>query len=200
MDCTIEDCKSEAWSRGYCTKHYARWHTHGDPLKVKTRAIDITGQRYGKLIALNFHETRKGKRFWLLLCDCGNEHIASFEHLRNGHTKSCGCLRKKNKPWIVYKYERYQYDARYRNIPFNLTFEDFCKLFSQPCWYCAQDKVGLDRIDNNQGYVVINVISCCSTCNKMKSTLSYEDFTSHIKKIYETLERKQGDLRTPLSS
>lgn len=33
-DCTIPDCDRPLKCRGYCTKHYQRWRTHGDPLKV----------------------------------------------------------------------------------------------------------------------------------------------------------------------
>lgn len=30
--------------------------------------------------------------YWLCKCECGNETIVSAQHLKNGHTKSCGCL------------------------------------------------------------------------------------------------------------
>jgi len=32
--CSIEECESKHFSNGYCNKHYCRWRTHGDPLKV----------------------------------------------------------------------------------------------------------------------------------------------------------------------
>lgn len=52
---------------------------------------DITGQRFGKLIAI--HRARKNKWkdwLWLCLCDCGNKTKVTTTHLVNRHTKSCG--------------------------------------------------------------------------------------------------------------
>lgn len=53
--------------------------------------IDITGQKFGKLTALRY----LGKSRWLCKCDCGEETIAVTNHLRSGHTISCGCIRSK---------------------------------------------------------------------------------------------------------
>jgi hypothetical protein len=35
-------------------------------------AIDITGQKFGKLLALSKAPSRSGKTYWLCQCDCGN--------------------------------------------------------------------------------------------------------------------------------
>lgn len=54
-------------------------------------AIDITGQRFGKLIALSKAPSRNGKTYWLCQCDCGNQKEIQTCALRDGRTKSCGC-------------------------------------------------------------------------------------------------------------
>ncbi len=36
--CSVDDCDSDARIRGWCRKHYLRWHTHGDP----TYVVDTT--------------------------------------------------------------------------------------------------------------------------------------------------------------
>lgn len=55
--------------------------------------IDLTGQRFGRLSVISRAENDKnGNVRWLCLCDCGNEVIVSTKSLKNGHTKSCGCL------------------------------------------------------------------------------------------------------------
>ena len=61
------------------------------------RAKDLTGQRFGKLIAIKRYGTDKhGNATWLCKCDCGNETIAQAEDLQRGMTKSCGCGYKEN--------------------------------------------------------------------------------------------------------
>lgn len=32
--CSVEGCEADAFSRGWCPKHYQRWKKHGDPLAV----------------------------------------------------------------------------------------------------------------------------------------------------------------------
>lgn len=34
--CTVEGCTAKHYSRGFCTKHYARWRAHGDPTTILT--------------------------------------------------------------------------------------------------------------------------------------------------------------------
>jgi hypothetical protein len=59
------------------------------------KALDLTGQRFGRLVAL---ERRRGSRkeaaAWLCRCDCGAEKWVVTELLRSGTTRSCGCLHK----------------------------------------------------------------------------------------------------------
>ena len=57
--------------------------------------LDLTGQRFGRLEAIKpSHKDSYGKWHWLCKCDCGNEVTISRAHLRDGNTKSCGCLHK----------------------------------------------------------------------------------------------------------
>lgn len=58
------------------------------------KKLDLTGQKFNRLLVLE-PASNKGKRTqWKCACDCGNICIASTEGLRNGTTKSCGCLKK----------------------------------------------------------------------------------------------------------
>ena len=61
------------------------------------RAIDIVGERFGHLTVLEHvpPPSRKGRTLCICRCDCGTETIVSVDHLRSGHTQSCGCLKKK---------------------------------------------------------------------------------------------------------
>lgn len=56
-------------------------------------AIDLTGQRFGRLVAIEPTSARVDKKIvWRCVCDCGAEHHATSVSLRSGNTKSCGCI------------------------------------------------------------------------------------------------------------
>lgn len=63
-------------------------------MKHPTNFIDLTGQRFGKLVVLEIAETKNWNVYWKCQCDCGNTKNVLAARLRSGKTKSCGCLRK----------------------------------------------------------------------------------------------------------
>ena len=63
--------------------------------KESKNFIDMTGQKFGKLLVLEkVSSSNTGLAQWKCQCDCGNITIVTGSHLRNGHTQSCGCLQK----------------------------------------------------------------------------------------------------------
>ena len=58
------------------------------PLLPELRA----GDTFGKLTLVEKLNTAK----WRCLCECGNECVVASSHLRDGHTRSCGCLKVPN--------------------------------------------------------------------------------------------------------
>lgn len=55
----------------------------------------LVGERFGRLVTVAYAGKGKDSRHqFLCRCDCGNETIVLEKHLRNGNTKSCGCLKK----------------------------------------------------------------------------------------------------------
>lgn len=66
-----------------CTKQYLS----------ESQREDLTGQHFGKLTVLKIDENSIGAGLkWYCKCDCGNITKVSANHLKTGHTKSCGCL------------------------------------------------------------------------------------------------------------
>jgi hypothetical protein len=64
-------------------------------LPHKDKLHDITGKRFGRLIALRLHHIDNRKTpYWECKCDCGNIKIIRKSNLVLGYTKSCGCLQK----------------------------------------------------------------------------------------------------------
>lgn len=63
------------------------------------KAKDETGNKYGRLTVLyrdtEWDKIKKDKSIkWVCQCDCGATKSVYINHLRNGHTQSCGCLNK----------------------------------------------------------------------------------------------------------
>lgn len=65
------------------------------------KIVDIVGNTYGRLIVESVatkedrshlaKSTRNRAHFWCV-CTCGNKVMVNSGNLRNGVTKSCGCL------------------------------------------------------------------------------------------------------------
>ena len=125
------------------------------------------------------------------------------DHLRRGHTTSCGC-RVKETRFRKYPaeeteqrvmYGRYAAGAATRNYEFALTFNEFVLLASLNCYYCGAPPVarrqgvyravmnGIDRCDNNLGYIKTNVVPCCTVCNRAKGTLSAGEWETWLNRI-----------------
>ena len=60
-----------------------------------SKLIDLTGQRFGRLVVLERSKIRKssGEAYWFCKCDCGGYTTVSGYHLRQGHIVSCGCYK-----------------------------------------------------------------------------------------------------------
>jgi hypothetical protein len=179
--------------------------------------LDLIGSRFGRLVVVSKSEIRKSNKItWVCLCDCGNTHLVITGLLRDGSVKSCGCysgvLRRAPGDAASFSrfYSQYSCNAKRRNMEFSLSPEEFRNITSRACWYCGAEpkpnyarylnpKVipvpyignGIDRKNNKIGYTPLNCVSCCFTCNGMKSSLSVSDFINHIHNIYSYFEAKQ---------
>ena len=60
-------------------------------------ALDLTGQQFGRLVALKRAENRKGIVYWGCRCSCGNTVEVARTSLTSGATQSCGCLAREQK-------------------------------------------------------------------------------------------------------
>ena len=72
-----------------------------------------------------------------------------------------------------------------RGLILELSFEEWLKVINQPCHYCGNKNYsrGLDRVNNNLGYLKDNIVSCCEQCNYMKSNYSVDDFINKCEQI-----------------
>ena len=117
-----------------------------------SKARDLTGQRFGRLIAIKrvedyVYSSGYKEVQWLCKCDCGNEIIVRSKNLtKKKSTQSCGCLQIDN----VRKYNLYDLSGDYgigylsngEKFLFDLEYYDLIKDYY---WH-----------KNNRGYITSN--------------------------------------------
>ena len=93
------------------------------------------------------------------------------------------------------RYPEYISNARKRNIKFNLTITEFESITEKECHYCGGFSIdrnpksrgnGIDRKNSDIGYILINCVPCCATCNFVKNSMPYDEFIKYIKSLYFT--------------
>lgn len=59
------------------------------------KRVDLTGQRFSRLIVIEKSGHREGRRqvMWLCQCDCGKTKRIASTYLLSGKSRSCGCIR-----------------------------------------------------------------------------------------------------------
>lgn len=136
------------------------------------KLIDLTGQRFGKLVVLHrVDRGNKAKVEWLCKCDCGNESIVRGSNLRNGHIRSCGCLisetNRKHGQWDTRIYRIYYAMKQRAQNPNSPHYKYYGALGIKVCdewdksfeafynWAIQNgysDDLSIDRIDPNGDY------------------------------------------------
>lgn len=181
------------------------------------KAIDILGRKFSFLTVIEKHGSKDNKMYWKCKCDCGNTTIAAGRELRNGHTKSCGCYQarirshlSRKTPFNFFR-NRIRKQAASRGYEFSITDEYVNELFQGNCYFCGSepksqvwythDSVtykynGIDRLNNDVGYIYGNVVSCCANCNFAKRMLNEDEFLDLIEKIYmhRAVHRKRNSI------
>ena len=63
-------------------------------INLAFKKIDMINRRFGKLVVLEEVGKEYNGYIYKCKCDCGNEKIILGSSLRNGNTRSCGCIRR----------------------------------------------------------------------------------------------------------
>lgn len=131
--------------------------------KIKT---SLVGKRFGKLTVIEYSGIDKHHHSqWLCRCECGNEIIATRDHLITGNTTSCGC--KKHIP--KYKDITGKRFGRLTVIRF-----DHINNRNQSCWLCQCDcgnQVIVQASSMNSGNT--------SSCGCYKNELAHDNNATH---------------------
>lgn len=89
-------CPAQRIKAGKAIKTYWQLKDKTKPSITRKYPADLTGKRFGKLIALRpAYMTSRGWTWWVR-CECSVEKVIRKDQLVSGKTKSCGCARVKN--------------------------------------------------------------------------------------------------------
>lgn len=175
-------------------------------IKPHKNRQDLTGHRFGSVIAISLHGSVNGRVKWNCVCDCGKEFSVFANNLKR--IKSCGCAQGRGVIGSLRTsvFNDYKFRSKKKGLKFELDFGQFEMMIALACYYCGSPPdnskkrystelvySGLDRIDNFKGYAIGNVVPCCVTCNVMKMRLTQKEFAQHVEKIYANYVNK--DLR-----
>lgn len=144
----------------------------GEPAVTKT--LCDKHSRRGREACERLREKRKAEGLCL---DCGKRaadegHRLCFECLEIHRER--GVRRTKS---FTELFGIAKANARARDLLWTISFEEYKALRSSPCHYCGlphesdENGTGLDRLNNNEGYHLVNVVSCCAVCNIVRGKM-----------------------------
>lgn len=99
--------------------------------------LDLTGDRFGKLVALRKVRTKNGSA-WVCRCDCGSEKMIAQGSLRQSNSTSCGCGPKGNERHGAYKSKLYGVWANMRQRCANPRHPSFVNYGARGIRVCAE--------------------------------------------------------------
>jgi len=87
------DCGRHVAVRGHLLKGRQRFCSKQCELYRQAKQKDITGKRFGRLVAQEHIGVGSGRKArWRFLCDCGKTTDRFGDHAIRGEIQSCGCL------------------------------------------------------------------------------------------------------------
>lgn len=182
---------------------------------------DLSGKRFGKLIAIEVVRSERNRKVWKCKCDCGQYIDVASTTLKTGK-KTCGCspnsnVQLDNPNWRGYKdmpatvWTGIVRGAEARNIEVKISIEYAWQIWEKQDGRCSytgvklqfpsrnketrnsQYNASLDRIDSSKGYIEGNVQWVRSEINIMKSVYSDDFF---LKICRETVRyRSEGVIK-----
>lgn len=198
-----------------CRSLYLYLKMKGVDKKIERINIKI-GEKYGSLTAISKSPDafKNGRivRYYKCRCDCGEERDFTTAFLMKSKKRkiTCGCYTWNKKPFgegtLTVILNGYKRGATLRGYDFKITKEMFRELTKGKCFYCGVEPStylysqrqnggytynGIDRVDNNKGYVIGNVVSCCKKCNFAKKSMDKINFINWVWNISNNTSKKE---------
>lgn len=131
---------------------------------TKYCSVKCKGIGTRKIKENGIRQCNKCQEILVISCFSKNEYIC----------KSCRCkISRKRARTPRGRYKASQSIAKSRNLEWEISEVQYYELIKQKCHYCYyplnETGIGLDRMDNDKGYLINNVVPCCLPCNRTRS-------------------------------
>jgi hypothetical protein len=201
FNCQYDGCdfKIKKEEDKYCKKHI-RQHLRDNEIKNNIKYCDVDRGCFNKLTdGNNKCEECKDKEKEIV----GAEISALREkykvnNLNNTNNTDSKLFTKQEDKTISLTeiWRSTQRNAYSRGLLFTLSESEYENLIIRPCYYCGFYSLtrfnGIDRIDNNKGYILENCISCCKMCNMIKYSQHPNEFLDKINIICDYTSNKSA--------
>ena len=95
---------------------------------------------------------------------------------------------------VVSRLRTIRYRAQEAKLEFSLTKEQVAPFYKAKCHYCDEQipNIGFDRVENDRGYHLDNIVPCCIECNMMKRTQDVDLFIERCARIVNIATLRLG--------
>lgn len=196
VEICCDSCGNVKWVPKY---HYLR----GSYMNCRCSHLKVPepGSVFGKWVVIT-GVTKHRRTYVRVRCECGNESVTQLSDLIRGRTKMCvSCGHDANRMSedqlksraFEVLFSAYRRNAARNGREFNLSFDQFISLVTKDCAYSGHPPMGitkphqltnvyimhngLDRVDNERGYTIDNVVPCCYVCNRAKLSMPYAEWS-----------------------
>jgi HNH endonuclease len=139
-----------------------------------SKAVDLTDQRFGRLIAVR-HAGKQGREWlWECHCDCGGVSRVLPGNLKSGRAQSCGCIRKENNRLVPRKRPRIELSGK--------RFGRLLVLGLSPKRCKGRDRMWLCRCECGEEVIVVQRSlrrGVSNSCGCLMRELSARRMTTH---------------------
>lgn len=178
--------------------------------RIPYKSLKLIGTKINRWTILELDNSDGHEIKFLVLCECGTKGWRNYSTIASGKSQSCGCYhselmsKRQFKGKDVSAFNKlirtYEHNAKRRKLDYNLSEKQFKILVSGNCYYCNKEPYmkmttfsgtiiynGIDRVNNNFGYLEENCVSCCKPCNLAKHSITKD----MIFKLYHRLFKNE---------